>query len=483
MRVLLSRLRKAGGILLLIVVILLVFAVAFGVLKLPWMTPVAEKDAPPASEGPGVKLVAGEPNSLLVPEDVRKSLGIRQGGVDQIAVAEKPTRTRPLVMPGSTALDPARLIRVRVRFAPAEVVEIGKIDDPHSSPGDIPPLRRDLQVGDPVKKGDLLAVLFSVDVGNKKNDLFDALSQLRLDEEVLKRAEARSGAVPEVFLLNARRNVQADVNAVNRAENTLKTWAIPDEDIQAVRDEVKTIGGDPDRAAKEKDRLKQWARVELKAPVGGFIIEQNVALHETVIDNTTNLFQVAKVDPLIVLTAAAEDDLPALQELKHQTQNVIGWTVRTVGAEPIAGLVDDIGYLIDPNQHTAVVRGHIPNPNGLLRAGQFVTATVDLLPPKNVVEIPISALVEDGKDSIVFVQANPERPVYTMRRVQVTNRFDRTAYVRSVATPKNKELAAEEEAQPSLPTEPLCEGERVLTTGALELKTALESKLSEGTKE
>ena len=104
-------------------------------------------------------------------------------------------------MPGSTALDPARLIRVRVRFAPAEVVEIGKIDDPHSSPGNIPPLRRELQAGDPVKKGDLLAVLFSVDVGNKKNDLFDALSQLRLDEEVLRRAEAHAAAVPEVFLL------------------------------------------------------------------------------------------------------------------------------------------------------------------------------------------------------------------------------------------------------------------------------------------
>ena len=183
--------------------------------------------------------------------------------------------------------------------------------------------------------------------------------------------------------------------------------------------------------------------MELKAPDDGFIIEQNVALHETVVDNTTNLFQIAKVDPLIVLAAVPEDDLPALQELKSQTQNLIGWTVRTVGTEPIAGLVDDIGYLIDPNQHTAVVRGHIPNPKGLLRAGQFVTATVELLPPKNVVEVPISAVVEDGKDSIVFVQADPKKPVYTMRRVQVTNRFDRTAYVRSVPATKDEELARE----------------------------------------
>ncbi|MFZ1932184.1 MAG: efflux RND transporter periplasmic adaptor subunit [Thermoguttaceae bacterium] len=479
MRVLRSRLGKAGKVLLPIFAILMVFAVASGEVKLPWVSPVVENVAPPAKEALAVELVAGSPNSLLVPEDVRKALGIRKGNVDQIAVAERPSRTRPLVMPGSTALDPARLIRVRVRFAPADVVEIGKIDDPHSSPGNIPPLRRDLQAGDPVKKGNLLAVLYSVDVGNKKEDLFDALCQLRLDEEVLKRAEAHSAAVPEVFLLTARRSVQADVCNVNRAENMLKTWAIPEEDIRAVREEVKNITSTDDRRAKEKENLARWARVELKAPDDGFIIEQNVALHETVVDNTTNLFQIAKVDPLIVLAAVPEDDLPALQQLKSQSHDFVGWTVRTVGADPIAGLVDDVGYVIDPNQHTAVVRGHIPNPDGLLRAGQFVTATVELLPPKNVVEVPIAAVVEDGKESIVFVQTDPKRPVYTMRRVQVTNRFDRTAYVRSVPVKQDDERVLQGDAPASLPTEPLREGERVLTAGSLELKTALANKLSE----
>ena len=199
--------------------------------------------------------------------------------------------------------------------------------------------------------------------------------------------------------------------------------------------------------------------------------------------NTTNLIQIAKVDPLIVLAAVPEDDLPALHDLKERTQNHIGWTVHTVGTEPIAGFVDDIGYLIDPNQHTAVVRGHIPNPNGSLRAGQFVTATVELLPPKDVVEVPIGAVVEDGKDSIVFVQTDPKEPIFTMRRVEVTNRFDRTAFVRSVpVTKEDAERPPRESGQPSLPKEPLREGERVLTTGALELKTALENKLSANSK-
>src|SRR5208337_2451744 len=153
------------------------------------------------------------------------------------------------------------------------------------------------------------------------------LAQLRLDEEVLKRAEAYRAAVPEVFRLNAQRNVQADINAVSRAENTLKTWSIPEEEIQAVRDEVKNYTSDKDRRAGEKNRLRQWARVELKAPDDGVILEQNIALHETIVDNTTNLIQIAKVDALIVLASIPEDDLPALQDLKNETQNHIGWTV------------------------------------------------------------------------------------------------------------------------------------------------------------
>ena len=161
MHVLWVRLREIRAIALPILAILVAFACwEFGAARLPWATSLAKKAEPTAKETLTVTLASGKPNSLLVPEEVRKSLGIRKGNADQIAVAEQPTRTRPLVMPGSTALDPARLIRVRVRFAPAEVVEIGKIDDPHASPGNVPPLRRDLQAGDPVKKGDLLAVLY-----------------------------------------------------------------------------------------------------------------------------------------------------------------------------------------------------------------------------------------------------------------------------------------------------------------------------------
>jgi cobalt-zinc-cadmium efflux system membrane fusion protein len=449
--------------------VLVGFAMAMGVVHVPWPAQAEGKSPPPPRpEAFGVELVRDKPHTLLVPEEVRKTLGIRKGNTDRIAVAKTPTRSQPLVMPGSTALDPTRLMRIRARFAPAEVVEIGRVpEDPRKS-GKMETVFRELRSGDKVRKGDLLGILYSVDVGNKKNDLVDASYQLQLDEEILKRAEAAAQAVPEVFILNARRNVQGDKNAITRAVNTLKTWGIPEEDIQAVRDEAENVK--KRQGQHDKDKEAQWARVELRAPDDGVIIERNVALHEMVVDNTTNLFQIAKVETLTVLANVPEDDLPALEALPSDLRR---WTVKTVGSEPIAGFIDDIGYLIDPNQHTAVVKGHIENNDGKLRAGQFISATVELPPPPDVVEVPISAVVEDGKQCLIFVQAEETKPHYTMRRVHVTHRFERTAFVRCTPIPKEEQLTPEEEDQGLLPREPLKLGERVLEQGVLELKTTL----------
>jgi cobalt-zinc-cadmium efflux system membrane fusion protein len=468
---------KTAGFVVVTLAVLAVFAVVTGAVPVPWQLAAEEKPAAPAKPGLAVELVKGQPHTLLVPEEVRKTLGIRKNNVDLIAVAKKPTQSRPLVLPGSTALDPARLMRVRARFAPspsaAEVVQIGQVPEDHVQTGKVETVFRELRSGDKVNKGDLLAVFHSVDVGNKKSDLVDAIYQLQLDEEILKRAEAKAEAVPEVFLLNARRNVQGDINAINRAVNTLRTWGIPEADIQAVRDEAENVRKRQGKHDKEKEAL--WARVELRAPDSGVIIERNVSLHEIVADNTTNLFQIAKVDRLSVFANVPEDDLPALEALRTEQRR---WTVKTVGSDPIPGFIDDISYLIDPNQHTAVVKGHIDNKEGRLRAGQFISAAVELPAPADVVEVPSDAVVDDGQQCTVFVQTDAAKHYYTMRRVQLTHRFDKTVFVRSNPFTKAEQRTSEEEELGILPREPLRPGERILQTGVGELKAALIDKES-----
>ncbi len=98
---------------------------------------------------------------------------------------------------------------------------------------------------------------------------------------------------------------------------------------------------------------------------------------------------------------------------------------------------------------------------------------MNIPPPDDVVEIPVDALVEDGKQSLVFVQPDAAKHQFTMRRVQVTNRFDRTVFVRNTPIPKEEQLTAQEMEEGLLPIEPLRPGERVLFSGSVELKAAL----------
>jgi cobalt-zinc-cadmium efflux system membrane fusion protein len=305
--------------------------------------------------------------------------------------------------------------------------------------------------------------------------LVDALVQLRLDE---KRLEARQklyaqGSLPEDTLNQTRRDVVSDRNAKERAERTLRTWNIPEREIQAVYNEAELASARQGQRDKEKERL--WARSELIAPRDGTIVERNVTVGEYIADNTVNLFTLAEVTRLLVIANPPEDRLGDLLALQPHEMR---WTIQTVTSPPIDGPIEEIGYILDPNQHTAVVKGYIDNPDGKLRAGQFVSATVNLPPPPGVVEVSLTALAEDGKQSFVFVQADAAKPYYTMRRVNVTHRFENTAFVRSRLTPNEQKLTREEEAQGFQRPEPLVPGERIITSGVLELRAALDDKES-----
>jgi cobalt-zinc-cadmium efflux system membrane fusion protein len=482
-----KKILRVLGFLIVGVVVLGGLAIALGFVRAPWdyQDGMDIQAAPRAALK--VELMKGT-HTLVVPKDVQLALGIRRGSRSFIHAVEKPKWTQPLVMPGSTDLDPARLLRVRARFAPAELVTVGQVPE-ISKEGAILKYKRELRAGDEIKKGDLLGVFYSDVVGNKKNDLVDAVLQIVLDDKILKRAEANAGSLPEIFILNAQRNFQGDLNAINRAMNTLKTWVVPEEDIESLVGKriLQAIKGletwdiPPLDVQSLKDKAKdtsQWGRIELRSPIDGVLIERNVALHELVQDATVNIFQIAKVDRLNVLANVPEDDLPKLQKLRDEMtrrRQPMSWVVRTVGSKPIEGVIDDIGYLIDRAQHTAVVKGHIDNPKGALRAGQFISATVDLLPPDDVVEVPMDALVEDGQQAIVFVETNAKKNQFTMRRVNVVYRFENSAFVSCANLPKEKQRNPEEE-QGLLPKEPLHVGDRVILRGAVELKAALLDK-------
>jgi membrane fusion protein, heavy metal efflux system len=411
----------------------------------------------------GVGLVRGD-GVRLSPTMVEK-LGLQTAEV-KLRTAAKP---RVLRLPCSLTLDPTRLMRVRGRFTPAEVAEIGQAADDKLSEKMGRQVHRELRAGDRVKKGDLLVVLHSADAGKKKTDLFDALLQLALDKMILERYEAAPGTVPEILLLTARRNVQAALSAVNRAETILKAHGIPVEEIEAVRQKAKKTAEAWDKTEKPQEKLKptkeqleRWSRVRVTAPEDGTIVERNVSRNEIVADLTIPLFQIAKLDRLKVMVSVHEEDVQALLALKPAERR---WTIplsAVPGAPVIQGQFDDVGPLLDGGSPGFAATGFIDNAAGRLRAGQFITASITL-PPTGEVVLPTAAVVEAGQHTFIFVQPDTKKQIYEQRCVRVVRRSRDAVHVRAQLTP---------EPEPGFQS--VRPGDRVITAGALELKAILD---------
>lgn len=425
----------------------------------PWGKQPPVETSPANESTSSAERVPGQPDTVQLPADVVQALRI------QTAPARSPTEGRAIEMSGRLALDANRLARVHSRFA-GEVVQIEQVPDTAPIAGKTG--SRTLRPGDTVAATELLAVVWSKDLGEKKSELMAAISQLRLDQTALKNLEAsyQKGVVPERSVLEAQQKVESSLIAVAKARQTLVSWRLTDAEIKEIEQEAERLRPTSGKANVPAD--KQWARVEVRAPFAGTIVERNINLGD-IVDTATTLFMIADIDRLAVWIDAYEEDLPSLLRVPFPD---LHWTIRLKAdpsAKPLDGVIDYISEIIDPAQHTALVVGRVKNPQRRLRAGQFVTATVELPASDGDVLVPTTALIEDGHTPLIFVQDDPNQPRYTLRKVVVVRRRPDAVALRARLTPS-------EERRGLQPVKP---GERVVSSGAVVLKKALDELQSE----
>jgi cobalt-zinc-cadmium efflux system membrane fusion protein len=134
----------------------------------------------------------------------------------------------------------------------------------------------------------------------------------------------------------------------------------------------------------------------------------------------------------------------------------VSWTIELSSRPGVAyrGRLEQIEASIDRNQHTALVTGRVENPKGELKAQQAVTVTLDLPAPAGEIELPIDAVVEDGRESVVFRRVESPAQGYQRVPVQVVRRFRDGICIRSTGDVKG--------------------GDRLVTSGALLLHDAMD---------
>lgn len=409
------------------------------------MKAVQESPAEEPANGRLIDLANEGTTSLrLSGQESAKLLGIK---LDEVKADSAP---EPMRLPGTLSVDPQRFVRVHSRFA-GEIVSLEEVQ--------VKGAKRQLRYGDRVEKGDLLATIWSKEIGEKKSELVDALSRTDLSQGLLKRLESlNTGVVADRLIVEARRNLEADLIALARAERTLRSWRVDEAEIEAIRQEAVAIRKNRSEHDPQLDR--KWAEIEIRSPLSGVIVEKNYNVGD-MIDPEDDLFKIADMQRLQVVANVYEEDLWEIRALSPDARR---WSL-DLKSDPkdnrIQGSFELIGSVIDPAQRTGVLMGWLDNSEGKLAIGQFLTATIQLPRSPSIVSIPESAVIEEGDSTTVFVETDAANRVLTRRKVAVVRRSHGVAYVDSKPMPGKGE--------------PLSVGERVVSAGALSLGGELEN--------
>lgn len=205
-----------------------------------------------------------------------------------------------------------------------------------------------VKLGDFVEKGQALLSIYSSDLAGAFSDYQKAQADERLSQKALDRAQS---------LYSHGALAQKDLEVAQDAEDKAKV------DVQTAEQHVRLLGGDP---------AHPGSLIELRAPVAGTIVEQNVSGYEGVksLDNSPALFTVADLSQVWVVCDVYENDLSEVHLGDAAEVRLSAYPGRVY-----RGSVADISRVLDPNLRSAKVRIVLPNPDGTLRPNMYAVGT------------------------------------------------------------------------------------------------------------
>ncbi|MBW1756309.1 MAG: efflux RND transporter periplasmic adaptor subunit, partial [Deltaproteobacteria bacterium] len=243
--------------------------------------------------------------------------------------------------------------------------------------------------GERVKRGQVIATLYSPEVYNAHQDLIQARQQFERLQE---------GATP-----SAGRAAEA---ALNAARDRLRLLGVPSGELRAME------GAD-----------KPSERVRIRTPFGGTVIER-LATQGSYVETGTGLYRVADLSTLWVQLDAYESDLSVLKAGQE-----VSLGVEALPGKVFKGHVTFVDPVLDPKTRTARVRIEVRNENRRLRPGMFVEASVQSGGGAKTADeaplvVPATAPLFTGRRSIVYVELEgAEQPTYEARVVTLGPRM------------------------------------------------------------
>ena len=233
-----------------------------------------------------------------------------------------------------------------------------------------------VNLGQSVKKGQLLAVIASQQISDQRSEQAAAQRRLTLARTTYEREKKlwQDKISAEQDFLQARQALEeAEIALANARQK-----------ISVLSGSVVATGGN---------------RYELRAPFDGVVVEKHLTSGE-VVDEATNVFTLSDLSRVWVTFGVSPKDLTKVQVGKPVTVSA-----PELNAE-VAGTVAYVGSLLGEQTRTATVRVTLANPRGAWRPGLFVTALVATDSRQAKVAVPETAIQTVEDKPTVFVRTD-----------------------------------------------------------------------------
>jgi RND family efflux transporter MFP subunit len=184
-------------------------------------------------------------------------------------------------------------------------------------------------------------------------------------------------------------------------------------EVEAARQRLLLLGLSRVHVEALKSPNQVVADVIVPAPIPGVITSRMANLGQ-VVSLGHELFVVTDLSQVWVIGDLYEQDFQTVQvgsEAAMTTSAYPGLTLR--------GRVTYIDPRVDPQTRTAKIRVEVPNPQGQLRLGMYVTVTFTTRGGERTVVVPRAAVQTLGERHVVFMPVPDEEGKFVPRTVQV----------------------------------------------------------------
>lgn len=256
-----------------------------------------------------------------------------------------------------------------------------------------------VELGDYVKKGQLLATIRSTEVASFEKDLEDAKNDVVVAKNNLKVAQ-------ELFegKLSAERDVIEAKSQLEKAQSQLHRI----------------------NETYEIYNIKKGAIYEVKSPINGFVIQKNINQDMLLRnDKTDNIFDIAEIKDVWVIANVNESDI-------NQVKLGIDASITTLSYpdKVFSGKVDKIFNIIDPETKAMKVLIKLNNDKYLLKPEMRATIKLSYEEKdKQMISIPSESIIFDKSKSYVMIYK--DRNNIETRQIEVFRQVGNITYISS----------------------------------------------------